>query len=150
MLNDQQFDRLAPYEPYFKTALNSSYPRSPGRRALTEIHAVLRELDPLQPALNSTCGTCILRILKKAGRLYFDRKELDAKNDAEAVAATQEAVTAANATPEAAAGKSTLVPQPPAEAPKEAKSAAPKPKTGKAPAKPNKAKKPAPKPPKKK
>lgn len=150
MLNDQQFDRLAPYEPYFKTALNSSYPRSPGRRALTEIHAVLRELDPLQPALNSTCGTCILRILKKAGRLYFDRKELDAKNDAEAVAATKEAAQApeqVGTKSEAQVGTKT---EAPAEAPKEAKSAAPKPKAGKAPAKPNKAKKPAPKPPKKK
>lgn len=118
-LNDEQFERLAPYEPYFKTAIAASYPRSPGRRALEVIHKVLRELDPLQPALNSTCGTCILRILKKAGRLYFDRKEMDAKNDAEAVAATEEA----------------------AQAPKAPQISTPKPKTGKAPAKTNKAKK---------
>lgn len=142
-LNDEQFERLAPYEPYFKTAIAASYPRSPGRRALEVIHKVLRELDPLQPALNSTCGTCILRILKKAGRLYFDRKEMDAKNDAEAVAATEEAAQApkqVGTKSEAQVGTKT---EAPAQAPKAPKISTPKPKTGKAPAKTNKAKKPA-------
>ena len=74
MLNDSQFERLAAYEKYMKTAIDSNYPRSPGPRALREIHAVLREVDPQTPTLNTTCGTCILRVLKKAGRLYFDRK----------------------------------------------------------------------------
>ena len=119
MLNDQQYDRLAPYEPYFSTALRTSYPRSPGPRALREIHAVLRELDPLTPTLNTTCGTCILRVLKKAGRLYFDRKEAIATETAEAVAATKEA----------------------AEGPETPQISTQKPKTGKAPAKSNKSKK---------
>lgn len=104
MLNDQQYERLAPYEPYFATALRTSYPRSPGPRALREIHAVLRELDPQTPTLNTTCGTCILRVLKKAGRYYFDRKEAIERETAEAVAATQEAA-AAPETPEIKAPK---------------------------------------------
>lgn len=91
MLNDSQFERLAAYEKYMKTAIDSSYPRSPGPRGLREIHAVLREVDPQTPTLNTTCGTCILRLLKKAGRLYFDRKAADEKERAEAVAATLEA-----------------------------------------------------------
>ena len=91
MLNDSQFERLAAYEKYMKTAIDSSYPRSPGPRGLREIHAVLREVDPQTPTLNTTCGTCILRLLKKAGRLYFDRKAADEKDRAEAVAATLEA-----------------------------------------------------------
>ena len=90
MLNDNQLARLTAYEQYFATALRSNYPRSPGPRALREIHAVLREVDPTTPVLNTTCGTCILRVLKKAGRLYFDRKEADAKADAEAVKKTIE------------------------------------------------------------
>lgn len=115
MLNDSQFERLAAYEKYMKTAIDSSYPRSPGPRGLREIHAVLREVDPQTPTLNTTCGTCILRLLKKAGRLYFEKKdlnsikvlenadpndpllkvirqaEIDKANDAEAVAVTLEA-----------------------------------------------------------
>lgn len=91
MLNDSQFERLAAYEKYMKTAIDSSYPRSPGPRGLREIHAVLREVDPQTPTLNTTCGTCILRLLKKAGRLYFDRKAADERERAEAVAATLEA-----------------------------------------------------------
>lgn len=90
MLNDSQFERLAAYEKYMKTAIDSSYPRSPGPRGLREIHAVLREVDPQTPTLNTTCGTCILRLLKKAGRLYFDRKAADEKDRAEAVAKTIE------------------------------------------------------------
>lgn len=91
MLNDSQFERLAAYEKYMKTAIDSNYPRSPGPRALREIHAVLREVDPQTPTLNTTCGTCILRVLKKAGRLYFDRKAADEKERAEAVSVTLEA-----------------------------------------------------------
>lgn len=91
MLNDSQFERLAAYEKYMKTAIDSSYPRSPGPRGLREIHAVLREVDPQTPTLNTTCGTCILRLLKKAGRLYFDRKAADEKDRAEAIQATLEA-----------------------------------------------------------
>lgn len=91
MLNDSQFERLAAYEKYMKTAIDSNYPRSPGPRALREIHAVLREVDPQTPTLNTTCGTCILRLLKKAGRLYFDRKAADERERAEAVAATLDA-----------------------------------------------------------
>lgn len=90
-LSDEQFATLAPYEAHFTTALRSSYPRSPGRAALKTIHAILRELEPSTPALNTTCGTCILRVLKKAGALYFEKKERDAAQDAEAVAATKEA-----------------------------------------------------------
>lgn len=90
MLNDSQFERLAAYEKYMKTAIESSYPRSPGPRGLREIHAVLREVNPQTPTLNTTCGTCILRLLKKAGRLYFDRKAADEKERAEAVAKTIE------------------------------------------------------------
>lgn len=91
MLNDSQFERLAAYEKYMKTAIDSSYPRSPGTRGLREIHAVLREVEPQTPTLNTTCGTCILRLLKKAGRLYFDRKAADEKERAEAIQATLEA-----------------------------------------------------------
>lgn len=90
-LTDEQFATLAPYEAHFTTALRSSYPRSPGRLALKTIHAVLRELEPTTPALNTTCGTCILRVLKKAGTLYFEKKERDAAQDALAVLATKEA-----------------------------------------------------------
>ena len=90
-LTDEQFATLAPYEAHFTTALRSSYPRSPGRLALKTIHAVLREVEPTTPALNTTCGTCILRVLKKAGTLYFEKKERDAAQDALAVLATKEA-----------------------------------------------------------
>ena len=90
-LTDEQFATLAPYEAHFTTALRSSYPRSPGRLALKTIHAVLRELEPTTPALNTTCGTCIPRVLKKAGTLYFEKKERDAAQDALAVLATKEA-----------------------------------------------------------
>lgn len=74
-INKTQFEALEKYEQYFLTALRSNYPRSPGRRGLQEMHAILREIEPTTPALNTTCGTCILRVLKKVGTLYFDYKE---------------------------------------------------------------------------
>ena len=91
MISDNQFERLRPFEAYFATALRSNYPRSPGPRGLREIHAVLREIDPATPVLNTTCGTCILRVLKKGGRFYFERKEALLEEEAQAVAATIEA-----------------------------------------------------------
>lgn len=131
MLTDNQLARLTAYEQYFATALRSNYPRSPGPRALREIHAVLCEVDPTTPVLNTTCGTCILRVLKKAGRLYFDRKEADAKNDAEAVEKTIEEG------PEQV-GTKTAAPE---NTPQKPQISTQKPKTGKATAKTNKGRK---------
>ncbi|MCR5071196.1 MAG: hypothetical protein K6A62_04645 [Bacteroidales bacterium] len=134
MLNDNQYDRLAPYESYFSTVLRTSYPRSPGPRALREIHAVLKEVYPTTPVLNSTCGTCILRVLKKAGQLYFEKKAALELEQAEAVAATLETQEPENEPQQAAQPAPKPAPNKPSTKPaKPAKKAAKsnKPKTAK-------------------
>lgn len=91
--NDKQFQTLAKYEAYFKTAVEAAWCRYPGRDALVEVHAVLKDATGDRRRLNTSCGTCSLNLMRDAGRLFFADKQarIDAANDKKAVELTEKA-----------------------------------------------------------
>lgn len=99
---DQQFDALAKYEESFRSAIDSNYyDHNPGPSALKEIRAAYMSTGPGRwIAEDYGCSTCIIRLLRKAGRLWFEDRDarIAAANDAEAAklsaAAASEPATA--------------------------------------------------------
>lgn len=72
---DKQFETLAQYEPYLRTATRESWSRNPGRAALENLAAIWREYANY-PAfrMSFNCSTCILNLLRDLGRPYFADK----------------------------------------------------------------------------
>ncbi|MBR1575868.1 MAG: hypothetical protein IJ654_05390 [Bacteroidales bacterium] len=91
--NEEQFQTLAKYEGYFKTAVEASWCRYPGRAALVTVHAILKDATGDRRRLNTSCGVCTLNLMRDAGRIYFaDKQErIDAQNDRTAVELSQKA-----------------------------------------------------------
>ena len=82
-MTDKQFNTLAQYEANLKTATTSSWARHPGRSAMQIIYNTLTEIAGPQPRLQTFCQPCVLRVLRNAGKLYFEEK---AKREADALA----------------------------------------------------------------
>lgn len=82
-MTDKQFNTLAQYEANLRTATTSSWARHPGRSAMQIIYNTLTEIAGPQPRLQTFCQPCVLRVLRNAGKLYFEEK---AKREAEALA----------------------------------------------------------------
>lgn len=78
-MTDQQFNILAQYEENLRTATTSTWARHPGRSALAIIYKTLTEIAGPQPRLQMFCQPCVLRVLRNAGKLYFEEKEKRAK-----------------------------------------------------------------------
>lgn len=89
-MTDKQFNTLAQYEANLKTATTSSWARHPGRSAMQIIYNTLTEIAGPQPRLQTFCQPCVLRVLRTAGKLYFEEK---AKREAAAKAAEKPAET---------------------------------------------------------
>ena len=85
--NDEQMAVLAKYEQNFETATKTNWSRYPGRDALEEILATLKDATGDRRRLNAACGVCYLNLLKDTGRLYFADKEarIAAANEKKAV-----------------------------------------------------------------
>jgi len=85
---DQQFEALAKYEGSFRSAIDSNYyDHNPGPSALKEIRAAYMSTGPGRwIAEDYGCSTCIIRLLRKAGRLWFEDRDarIAAANDAAA------------------------------------------------------------------
>lgn len=96
---EEQFQALAPFEGYFRTATRSGYAGYVGFRNAEKIDKIIREAGLYKSGArtNYACASCVLRILRVAGKAYFQDKEarIAAANDAEAAkisAAAQEPV----------------------------------------------------------
>lgn len=72
--SDKTFKALAPFECYFSSAVRTSWCQNPGRSALTVMADAVETVDKRTFARNFNCGTCILRIVKRCGSLYFADK----------------------------------------------------------------------------
>lgn len=72
--SDKTFEALAPFERYFKTATEADWCPNPGRAALDAMAAALTEKDGRRTAVNHACGSCILRVVKRTGYLWFEDK----------------------------------------------------------------------------
>lgn len=74
--SDKTFEALAPFERYFKTATEADWCPNPGRAALDAMAEALTEKDGRRTAVNHACGSCILRVVKRTGYLWFEDKAL--------------------------------------------------------------------------
>lgn len=73
-LTDEQFQTLSKYETQFRTAVKARWARFPGTAALHAIHRIQFEVIKKKTALNTSCSTCILRLLTDMGHIYFADK----------------------------------------------------------------------------
>ena len=72
--SDKTFEALAPFERYFKTATEADWCPNPGRVALDAMAEALTEKDGRRTAVNHSCGSCILRVVKRTGYPWFEDK----------------------------------------------------------------------------
>ena len=83
--SDKTFEALAPFERHFRTACDSDWCQNPGRSALDLMARSLEEIDHRPTAINHACGSCILRVVKRVGYLWFaDKAQRDAQDAPEA------------------------------------------------------------------
>lgn len=98
IFTEEQFQALAPFEGYFRTATRSGYAGYVGFRNAEKIDKIIREAGLYKSGArtNYACASCVLRILRVAGKAYFQDKEerIAAANDKQAVQATAEAASA--------------------------------------------------------
>ena len=97
--SDKTFETLAQYERYFKTATTADWCPNPGRAALDAMADALTEKDGRRTAVNHSCGSCILRVVKRTGYLWFEDKAARASSkiaeaNGKAAEAKREAVDA--------------------------------------------------------
>ena len=71
--NDEQFASLQLYEQQMQTALRSNYGHIDSAKA-KRVHEILEAAGITSPKMNYTCGWCVMRLLKLAGRYYFADK----------------------------------------------------------------------------
>lgn len=91
--SDKTFEALAPFERYFKTATEADWCPNPGRAALDAMAEALTEKDGRRTAVNHACGSCILRVVKRTGYLWFeDKAQREAQKAAKALADTAAAL----------------------------------------------------------
>jgi len=95
-MTDEQFNTLAQYEQYYKTALECNYSRYPGRAAVDTMFNIHRAITGSRLNLNRSCSVCILNLIKSVGKLYNQEKarriavQLEAQRIAEEMAKKEE------------------------------------------------------------
>lgn len=79
-LTDEQFQTLSKYEDQFRTAVKSRWARFPGTSAMHVIHNIKTQVTGHASRLNTSCSTCVLRLLTEMGNIYFaDKAEREQK-----------------------------------------------------------------------
>ena len=79
-LTDEQFQTLSQYETQLRTAVRSRWARFPGTSAMVKIHKIHNEVFKRKTVLNSSCSSCVLRLLTEMGNIYFaDKAEREQK-----------------------------------------------------------------------
>lgn len=73
-LTDEQFQTLSKYEDQFRTAVKSRWARFPGTSAMYVIHNIKTQVTGHASRLNTSCSTCVLRLLTEMGNIYFADK----------------------------------------------------------------------------
>ena len=69
-------NKLKPYENNLRTALYQDYSRNLPTSALNTIEQVVfDEIPGWNKRTNMSCSHCVLRLLKAAGKLYFQTSE---------------------------------------------------------------------------
>jgi hypothetical protein len=73
-LTDEQYQTLSKYETQFRTAVKAKWARFPGTAAMQEIRRIHMEVTKRKIALNTSCATCVLRMLTEMGHIFFADK----------------------------------------------------------------------------
>ena len=71
----EQLKALKPYEKHFETAIRSRYARYPGVNGVRIIHGIYAQAVKGVRSINTSCSSCIFRLLTEVGTLYFQDKE---------------------------------------------------------------------------
>lgn len=71
----EQLKALEPYEKHFETAIRSRYARYPGVNGVRIIHGIYAAAVKGVRSINTSCSSCIFRLLTEVGTLYFQDKE---------------------------------------------------------------------------
>lgn len=78
----EQIKALEPYEKHFTTALRSRYARYPGVNGVRIIHGIYAAAVKGVRSVNTSCSSCIFRLLTDVGTLYFkDKEEIEKQNE---------------------------------------------------------------------
>lgn len=66
--------------------MKSKWARFPGAAALYQIHQIQRQVTGRALSLNTSCSTCILRLLTEMGNIYFaDKAERESQRKVEVI-----------------------------------------------------------------
>lgn len=91
---DEQFNALAPFEDNFRTAVEGDWTRRVAIGDQKKIKDIYEAATNTRIPFNQGCGSCLLTLLKRAGRMYFaDKKEREMARAAKAAPAAQVAET---------------------------------------------------------
>lgn len=83
--SDKNYETLKEYEPWFRTAVYSSWARNIGATMLDTLRRIFEETTGRPYPMRGSCGTCQLHLLQDAGTLYFQDKEERGKVAAESI-----------------------------------------------------------------
>ena len=72
--NDEQFASLQPYEQQMQSAIKANYGYIDSAKA-QRVLETLTAAGVQTPRFKLTCGWCVMRLLKLAGKHYFEDKE---------------------------------------------------------------------------
>lgn len=87
---DEQFNALAPFEDNFRTAVEGDWTRRVAIGDQHKIKDIYEAATKSRIPFNQGCGSCLLTLLKRAGRMYFvDKKEREMARTAKAAPAAQ-------------------------------------------------------------
>lgn len=77
MLNytKKEMEFLKKYENQMYTAVHSNYCRYISSSELLQIQRIYERVSEAPYSLNMSCGHCVLKLIRSAGRLYFQQKE---------------------------------------------------------------------------
>lgn len=93
---DQQFNALAPYEDNLRTAVEGEWTRRIPVEGQILIRKTYEDATNSRIPFNVGCASCLINLLRRAGRLYFaDKKEREANKEALAAAIVAEEERAA-------------------------------------------------------
>ena len=73
-LTNEQFEQMSKYETQFRTAINSKWARIPSTAVLYQMHHLLSDITGRKTHLNTSCSSCVLRLLTEMGQIYFADK----------------------------------------------------------------------------
>lgn len=92
-MNEEQMQKLFPFEGHFGKAIRAKWAPYPGRDNLIMMNNIYTEVTGVSRHLSPSCDTCIVNLLRDLGKIYFERKaELEQENEQKQAALEQEHV----------------------------------------------------------